>query len=371
MVEAAKPPTPLTLLDYNQELLQQPGLRDPLARLRDPIQRAQLLEQERRRLERVSPKLGRARGVVKKPRLCSECNALTLHALDGDRWICTECARIERSPHKHGEEPPKPAKERTEGGSTRPAYCGAMSMVGIDPSTGKAVYKRMWCNTYACPSCGPRRYRRARKAIAAAAEKERLTKFWTLTLDPKKLPVDGDVKAQVKYLRECWRKLRVYLQRKHGRSIAFIAVVELHKSGVPHLHVLLAEWIDHAWMKRAWSAVGGGEIVWVEPISIRRVSAYLAKYITKERLNNLPTSIRRFSASQGISLFGKVPKPEDNHHWFVCRLPLDLLRSLAQTVEDERLWANEQGEPILIWFIAEILFLTQHFKLKTFARRPL
>ena len=50
------------------------------------------------------------------------------------------------------------------------------------------------------------------------------------------------------YLRECWRKMRVSLQRKLGKSLTFISVVELHASGVPHLHVLVGSYIPRAWL---------------------------------------------------------------------------------------------------------------------------
>ncbi len=367
--QTAKPTDPpasfSSSLDYKQELLQQAHTRDPLAPLRDPKERARLLDQERKRhAEQVSrPRRGRRLSLVRRPHFCPECREIVLQVHDGGRWICTQCAGTKAClPEPSEAVPSRRLRQDLPLASTRPRYCGVMTMVGVDSGSGKAVYKRMWCNTYGCPQCGPRRYRRARKAIAAAAEQWRLTKFWTLTLDPKKIPPEAGLRARIKYLRECWRKLRVYLQRKHGRTIAFIAVVELHQSGVPHLHVLIGEWIEHAWMKRAWSAVGGGEIVWVEPVTIRRVSAYLAKYVTKEKLNDVPASVRRFSASGGISLFAKVSRDE-SRYWFCSRLPIDLLRDYAQAVEDERHWVVTNGEQVLVLFIAEILVLAQHFRL--------
>jgi ribosomal protein S27AE len=360
-LKAAKPPESSISLDCSKELLQQSPQNDPLARLRDPIERARLLEQERRRAERVPIRKGsRPLGVAKKPRFCPACSVLTVHLLDGDRWTCTDCARLEKS----ALETPKisdsgPTRNHSEGRLSPPPYCGRMTAVGVDPASGTAIYRRMWCNTYGCPRCGPRRYRRARKAITAGAEQWGLTYFWTLTLDPKKLP-PGDVKAQVKYIRDCWRKLRVYLQRRYGESVAFIAVVELHKSGIPHLHVLLGEWIEHAWIKGAWSAVGGGHIVWVEPVTIRRVAAYLSKYITKERLNHLPPSVRRFSASRGIRMFAKAVRSEERH-WFVSRLPIDILHANAEAVSEKTYWTDTDGAQSLLSFVAEVLILAHHF----------
>lgn len=222
-------------------------------------------------------------------------------------------------------------------------------MIGEETGTGKAIYKRMWCNTYRCARCGPKRYRRARGAIREAATKLKLSKFWTLTLDPKKLDRSLDCRGQIKFVRECWRKLRVYLQRRFGRAVPFICVLELQQSGLPHLHVLLAEWIPQSWMRESWEAVGGGQMVWVEPVSIRRVAAYLAKYITKERLDDLPVSARRFSASKSIVLFGRIQK-EPNWRWFAVRSTIDTLRTLMIAVANEKFLATEGTEPVLVSF---------------------
>lgn len=235
-------------------------------------------------------------------------------------------------------------------------------MVGEDPSTGRADYKRMWCNTYDCARCGPKRYRLARKAISAAAQKRSLTKFWTLTLDPKKLDPESGVKAQIKYLRESWRKLRVSLSRKCGHSIEFICVVELQQSGLPHLHVLMAEFIRQEWMKEAWTAVGGGQMVWVEAVAIKRVAGYIAKYITKDRLSTVPPSVRRFSASKGIEFFGRV-QPSEERKWFVARLPIDLLRARLLLVDSEDFIQDpETQEPVLVQFVAELLAMALDFR---------
>src|SRR6266404_4998604 len=96
-------------------------------------------------------------------------------------------------------------------------------------------------------------------------------------LDPKK--IEGDA---VRYLREVFNKFRVYLFRKYHASIKYISVLEFHKSGLPHLHILLDRYIPQAWISESWSALGGGSIVHIKQVDVHRISHYLAKYLTKE-----------------------------------------------------------------------------------------
>jgi hypothetical protein len=62
----------------------------------------------------------------------------------------------------------------------------------------------------------------------------------TFTLDSRKMS-DAEFKdGGIEYIRKSCRKLRVYLQRKYGhQGIECIAVVELQKRAIAHLHILV------------------------------------------------------------------------------------------------------------------------------------
>jgi len=171
---------------------------------------------------------------------------------------------------------------------------------------GKYHHLRSKCKSYQCGICGPYKIRRIRKRIVELAVKNGLQRFLTLTLDPLKLDPSWDLLAQIAYLKKCWRKMRVYIKRKLGHSVEFIGVVELQKNGRPHLHFLLGSYLNQSWISAAWQAVGGGKIVDIRWVEIRRVAAYLAKYITDEDLCDYPRGMRRFSASRGFALFEKA-----------------------------------------------------------------
>ncbi len=196
------------------------------------------------------------------------------------------------------------------------------------------------------------------------AQEKRLTRLATLTLDPSKIPAG---KPSVQYLRNTWRKMRVSLARFLGKPIEFLAVVELQKSGLAHLHVLVSVYLPQEWLSRAWQGVGGGKIVDIRWVDVHRVSAYLSKYLTDESLAQLPSGVRRFSCSKDVVLWERKPKGSG---WWLCRLSLDELRNHAQQVTDEGWQEEEQGVYGLVYFSAEPLAIAEIFKHRPRIRFP-
>jgi hypothetical protein len=180
-------------------------------------------------------------------------------------------------------------------------YCGARTLRGfmLDGKSEKLL--RLNCKTWACAYCGPRKAWRYKQAIRAVAERVSLTRFLTLTLDPSK--IEGDT---VRYLRRVFNKFRVSLLRKFKCTVNYIAILEFHKSGIPHLHVLIDRYIVQRWISVAWSAVGGGGIVDIRYVDVHHISHYLAKYLTKELLMSAPLRSRRVTTSRSIHLLEKT-----------------------------------------------------------------
>jgi hypothetical protein len=171
---------------------------------------------------------------------------------------------------------------------------------------GATVYIRADCRKLSCEKCGPIKARKYRAAIAKRAEENKLQRFMTLTIDPKKLEYGVD---SVTYLRNCFSKFRVYLGRKFGETkTSYIAIVELTKRGLAHLHVLIGQYIPQEWISTSWQAVGGGRIVDIRFVDIHRVSAYMSKYVTKDLLLMVPAKKKRISTSRNIRLFDKKEK---------------------------------------------------------------
>jgi hypothetical protein len=155
--------------------------------------------------------------------------------------------------------------------------------------------------------------------IRTEAERLKLRRLLTLTLDPKKLGGAGPVS----YLRYCFAKFRIYLKRKYGEAPQYIAVLEFQKNGNPHLHILIDRFIDTRWIEAIWQRVGGGQQIDIKLVDLHRVSRYLSKYLTKEMLASAPKRSRRVTTSRGIKLLGK---PEHKTHvWMLRKIPIEIL----------------------------------------------
>ncbi|MCX5800337.1 MAG: hypothetical protein NTX17_03010 [Candidatus Eisenbacteria bacterium] len=111
-----------------------------------------------------------------------------------------------------------------------------------------------------------------------------------------------------------------------GKSVLFISVVEFHKSGIPHLHILIQCYIPQAWISENWEALGGGRIVHIEAIrDLHRISYYLSKYLAKDVILSAPWGTRRYSTSRDILLFEK----RTASGWWLIKCGISLLHAAA------------------------------------------
>jgi len=162
------------------------------------------------------------------------------------------------------------------------------------------------------------------------AEREQLTRFLTLTLDPSL--IEGE---SVAYLRGVFNKFRLYLRRKYGTPVKYIAVLEFHKSGIAHLHLLVDRFIPWDWIRQSWSALGGGQVVFIKYVDVHRISRYLSKYLTKELLLSAPKRSRRVTTSRSLHL---IEKKDSETEWSLVKLSIFYLFSrFGRTAESIRL----------------------------------
>src|SRR5208283_3992199 len=101
-------------------------------------------------------------------------------------------------------------------------------------------------------------------------------------------------------------------------------VLEFHKSGIAHLHLVVDRFIPWEWIKKSWGALGGGSVVFIKFVDVHRISRYLSKYLTKELLLSAPKRSRRVTTSRSIRL---LEKKTDEQRWTLLKISIFFLYS--------------------------------------------
>jgi len=134
------------------------------------------------------------------------------------------------------------------------------------------------CKRWDCPHC----HQLNRKRVIARAMAGKPKAMLTLTVSSEHYDCPD---AAAKALKEGLRLLRLRLKR-HNRfkKFEFLAVFEKHKSGYPHLHLLIrGGFIPWKWLTKVWQEITGSRGVDIRKIDTRGQAAfYVAKYIGKD-----------------------------------------------------------------------------------------
>lgn len=155
------------------------------------------------------------------------------------------------------------------------SYCTDLSL--LKDFGGYKTVASLKCRRWQCPDCGPRRTRDLRDRCRRAAT----TIFLTLTI---RQGFAATPDAQAVELAKGWRMLRQYILRKMGwRKLPFIAVIEKHKSGWPHMHLLLrCKYVPHQLIRAWWVERFNSPRIWIEAINNEvKAARYLSKYLAK------------------------------------------------------------------------------------------
>lgn len=153
--------------------------------------------------------------------------------------------------------------------------CGEATICSY--SAGQMQASRLWCRSWNCEDCRPRRLSKLRRLAASGSP----TTLITLTINPARFH-DMDEAAQA--LVHGWRMV---LQRAKREGIAqqvqYLAVFEETKAGTPHLHILArCPYIPQRWLSDRMREYCDSPIVDIRKIWNRRhASRYVAKYVSK------------------------------------------------------------------------------------------
>jgi len=181
------------------------------------------------------------------------------------------------------------------------------------------------CRCWSCAHCAPRRA----KELRWQARDGKPTIFLTLTI---KSGLFATPDRQAVELAKGWRMLRQYLMRTLGwKSLPFLCVIEKHKSGWPHMHLLLrCTYIDHKLIRRWWVSRFQSHAVFINRLhDQRRAAIYITKYLAKA-----PTAFegcKRYWRSRDYVLPKDEPEraehPDDVFFEAITCTPLGLARA--------------------------------------------
>lgn len=167
--------------------------------------------------------------------------------------------------------------------------------LSVKGGTREGEARPLRCKRWSCPVCAQINRRRVIAIAAKACPRAMLT----LTVSSVDYPDTADA---AEALKRGLRLLRLRLQRHERLSnFQFIAVFEKHKSGAPHLHLLIrGKFIPWQKLRQWWEEITGSTHVDIRKIDTRGKAAfYVAKYIGKD-LSAFP-HCKRWWRSHGYS----------------------------------------------------------------------
>lgn len=156
------------------------------------------------------------------------------------------------------------------------AYCKSQAVIYDNTNHhGGTIHKKPNnCNSWDCEPCRKKKASVLRSRIEAGTQKQSW-KLLTLTIDPKRTSLAESL-STLSHLWDCFAKRL----RRRFPDIKFIRVVEFHKSGYPHLHLIVDQYIYKPWIVANWTSLGGGSIVDIQQIKSKNVGRYVAGYLS-------------------------------------------------------------------------------------------
>lgn len=150
--------------------------------------------------------------------------------------------------------------------------------VSVNSENGRYKAVPVRCKRWSCEVCREMNRRR----VIRLAKRGLPTAMLTLTVSSKHYDTPDAAAADLK---RGLVALRKRINRKWPEErMPFLAVFEQHKSGYPHLHLLIrARFIPVDWLREVWTEITGSWNVNICSLKTReRAAAYAAKYIGKD-----------------------------------------------------------------------------------------
>lgn len=208
------------------------------------------------------------------------------------------------------------------------------------------------CNTYACNMCGKTKIYKLQTALSAYFAQFDFIRLWTFTLSSD---IGLSKVEHFKTMQKCWNVFLKELRRTKSisaeelsrteigcnpkkcnsinlsnlqRSVQFVKVLEMHKSGFIHYHAMFTEFIprravDYLWRRACFKVTGiSGYLANAHVTGSKQNSNKSAEYVLKQARASafkvgkyvsksftlIGARVRRWSRSEKCALFPKLAK---------------------------------------------------------------
>lgn len=261
-----------------------------------------------------------------------------------------------------------------------PHPVGTFAGVYLDLPNAKhvGIRKIIPCGLWSCPFCRAKnlkklQYRIFNGAISQNIEHLYGQKFLTLTCPGKAYRASHTPLQAHEEMQKNFAKLFKALKKRHG-DFYYLKVVEKHKDGFPHIHVLLSghaiahrevkEEIEKLWREKY--LMGFVKIVLIKK-GFRAGIKYITKYMVKDlstdgngHIQSMGRCKRIFTASKGALM--KLNKRK--HNWIESKVTLGFVGDNEDgeiQIFERDLFENKQGR------YGRDRLIHQHAKLDAFA----
>jgi hypothetical protein len=139
-----------------------------------------------------------------------------------------------------------------------------------------------------------------------------MSRLLTLTVDASR----WDREDAHDYIGAAWNRLKANLRASIG-SFSYLWVREETDRGQPHLHVLVSRYLPQDRVSDAWARTGMGSIVDIRRVEPRKAGHYLAKYLAKDAMQDMPDGVHRYGSSADIDLEVRGSGGSSDDEWIV------------------------------------------------------
>ncbi len=217
---------------------------------------------------------------------------------------------------------------KAEGDKLLSSKCGLWTYY----STQDGSMSRMFCKSWRCETCKEKRALAVRDKFIELGRLYNLTRFLTLTIDPKVVKEEFSCSADMRqrYLKLIWNKF-VTNMKKNWSTFEFLWVMEWHKKkdGFPHLHVMLSSFMPKKRIEKAWKSAGGGFIKIKRAKDDDALAQYCCKYMAKDvilSVASLARGTRIWGRSRQLKTIDELVSFMQTSDWIVIKDSIENLR---------------------------------------------